>query len=83
MTTKADHVFAAWIACHTRNGVAGIVSSVTPSGRSASITAFVMAGLAAIVPASPMPLTPSELTGYAVSVRSVSKLGISAAVGIA
>ena len=39
------------------------------------------AGVAAIVPASPTPLTASELTGDGVSVRSVSKLGSSAAVG--
>ena len=45
---------------------------VTPSGRSASITALVTAALAAIVPASPTPLTPNELTGDGVTVRSVS-----------
>ena len=56
---------------------------VTPSGRSASITALVTVGEAAIVPASPTPLTPSVLTGDGVSVRSVSKLGSSAAVGSA
>ena len=55
----------------------------TPTGRSASITALTIAGLAAIVPASPTPLTPSELTGDGVSVRSVSKLGTSAALGSA
>ena len=55
--------------------------NVTPSGRSASITALVTAGDAAIVPASPTPLTPSELVGDGVSVRSVSKLGRSAALG--
>ena len=55
----------------------------TPRGRSASMTAFVTAALAAIVPASPTPLTPSELTGDGVSVRSVSKLGSSAALGSA
>ena len=56
---------------------------LTPSGASASSTAAVIAGVAAIVPASPTPLTPSELTGDGVSVRSVSKLGSSAAVGSA
>ena len=45
------------------------------------MTALVTAGEAAIVPASPMPLTPSELTGDGVSVRSSSKDGTSAALG--
>ena len=47
------------------------------------MTAFVTAALAAIVPASPTPLTPSELTGDGVSVRSVSNDGSSAALGSA
>ena len=54
-----------------------------PSGRSASMTALTTAGVAAIVPASPMPLTPSEFDGDGVSVRSISNDGISAAVGSA
>ena len=37
--------------------------NVTPSGFSASVTALTTAGEAAIVPASPTPLTPSRLTG--------------------
>ena len=47
------------------------------------MTALRIAGLAAIVPASPTPLTPSELTGDGVSVRSVSNDGTSAALGSA
>ena len=47
------------------------------------MTALVTAGEAAIVPASPTPLTPSELTGEGVTVRSVSNEGTSAAVGSA
>ena len=47
------------------------------------MTALVTAAEAAIVPASPMPLTPSELTGYGVSVRSSSNDGTSAALGSA
>jgi hypothetical protein len=43
----------------------------------------VTAGVAAIVPASPTPFTPSEFTGDGVSVRSVSNDGRSAALGIA
>src|SRR6266700_2073252 len=41
--------------------VAGPAKSVTPSGASASRMAFVMAGKAAMAPASPQPLTPSGL----------------------
>ena len=47
------------------------------------MTALVTAAEAAIVPASPTPLAPSELTGDGVTVRSVSNEGISAAVGMA
>ena len=54
-----------------------------PSWRSASMTALTTTGVAAIVPASPMPLTPSEFAGDFVSVRSVTKLGTSFAVGSA
>ncbi len=36
------------------------------------MTALMTAGEPAIVPASPMPLTPSEFVGEGVSVRSVS-----------
>ena len=72
-----------WMACHTRIGVSGISIHSTPVGLIASSTAAVTAGVAAIVPASPTPLTPSEFTGDGVSVRSVLKLGSSAAVGSA
>src|SRR5690606_7465592 len=58
-----DHAFASWIASHTRIGLSGMFRYVTPSGRSASTVAFTTAGEQAIVPASPTPLTPSELTG--------------------
>src|SRR5580704_2485157 len=74
---------AAEIASQIRIGLSGMLMKSTPRGRSASITALVTAALAAIVPASPTPLAPSELTGDGVSVRSVSKLGSSAAVGSA
>src|SRR5438270_4917536 len=73
--------FASWIAPQTRIGVNGMLMYVTPNGRSASMSALVTAAEAAIVPASPTPLAPSELTGDGVSVRSSSKLGSSAAVG--
>ena len=54
------------------SGVSGMLMKSTPSGLSASMTALMTAGDAAIVPASPTPLTPSELTGDGVTVRSVS-----------
>ncbi len=66
-----------------RIGVSGMSRNVTPSGRRASMTAFVTAAVAAIVPASPTPLTPSVFVGDGVSVRSVSNDGISLAVGSA
>src|SRR5690242_6565379 len=51
---------AVWMARHTRSGVHGIVMSLIPSGRSASTIAFTTAGVEAMVPASPTPLTPSR-----------------------
>src|SRR5699024_472531 len=50
-----------WIACQTREGRHGISISVTPRRRTASSTPLTIAGVAAIVPASPTPLTPSAL----------------------
>ena len=52
-----------WMARQTRSGVHGIATSDTPYGRSASTTALTTAGVEAIVPASPTPLTPSGLLG--------------------
>src|SRR5207248_10893852 len=65
----------------TRSGLHGIATSVTPRGRSASTTALTTAGVDAIVPASPTPLTPTRFGGAGVSVRSVVNLGRSAALG--
>lgn len=45
--------------------------------------ALTTAGVAAMVPASPMPLTPSGLTGDGVQVKCDSNDGSSAAVGTA
>src|SRR5262249_3885984 len=56
----------------TRSGVHGIVMSLMPSGRSASMIALPAAGGDAMVPASPTPLTPSGLVVDGVSVRSVT-----------
>ena len=69
------------MARQTRCGVHGISTSVTPSGRSASITASTTAGVEAMVPASPTPLTPSGLLVAGVCVRSVTNVGRSRADG--
>ena len=71
------------MASQIRFGLSGMLMKLTPSGLSASITALVTVAEPAIVPASPTPLTPQLLTGEGVSVRSVSKLGTSAADGSA
>jgi hypothetical protein len=49
---------ASRIAGHTRSPVAGISNSFTPSGAKASMMAFMTAGKAPTVPASPAPFTP-------------------------
>ena len=61
-----DHqlpAFACWMASHTRPGWSGISRCRMPSPESASTAALTTHALAAIVPASPMPLTPSGLRG--------------------
>jgi hypothetical protein len=70
-----------WTAFQIRSGVQGMRTSFTPNGRSASTTALTTAGVDAIVPASPTPLTPSSLVVAGVTVCSFSKLIVSAAVG--
>src|SRR5690606_30521557 len=72
---------ASWIACHTRFGRSGMSMCLTPSGRNASTTALTIVWAEAIVPASPMPFTPSGLASLGVTVLLSSKLGRSAAVG--
>ncbi len=72
---------ASWIARHTRSGVHAIRTSSTPNCRSASTTALTTAGVDAMVPASPTPLTPSGLVVDGVSVRSVAKDGRSGGAG--
>src|SRR3954471_17058613 len=74
---------ASLIACHTRWGVAGMSTCLTPRCETAWMTAFQTAGVEPIVPASPMPLAPSGLRGVGVCVRSVSYIGRSPALGIA
>jgi hypothetical protein len=51
------------IADQTRDGVNGVSSARTPSRASPSMTALAIAGTAPVVPASPVPLTPSGLLG--------------------
>ena len=72
-----DHAFASSIARQTRSGVAGIWMSFTPRWESASTTALITAGAAAIVPVSPTPFTPSGFVGLRLSVRSSSYDGSS------
>src|SRR6185503_17886873 len=57
--SKVARPCASWIARQTRCGVHGISTSVTPRCRTASRTPLTIAGVEAIVPASPTPLTPS------------------------
>ena len=54
------------MARHTRSGVAGMSISMIPSGANASTTAFMIAGGAPMVPASPQPLAPSGLCAQSV-----------------
>jgi hypothetical protein len=60
-------VARALIARHTWPLVAGMARSRTPSGASASTTAFMTAAGAPIVPASPQPLAPSGLCAHSVA----------------
>src|ERR1043166_4962002 len=75
--------FAAWIAAQTPAGVRGSSLWGRPSGASASPPAFTRHAAEAMVPASPIPLTPSGLTGDGVSRWSVSIAGIWLALGTA
>ena len=60
--------FVACIAAQSFSGLSGMSMCLMPSGESASITALTTAGVEPIVPASPMPLTPSGLTVVGVTV---------------
>jgi hypothetical protein len=72
---------AALRARQTRSGVHGITMSRMPYCRSPSMIELTTAGVEAIVPASPTPLTPSGFVVAGVSVRPVVKCGRSAALG--
>src|ERR1019366_6084063 len=88
MVVKAcrDHcapslIEAAWSARHTLCGAQGMATSCTPRCLMASRTPLTMAGVEAIVPASPTPLTPRSFVVDADTVRSVMNDGRSAALG--
>src|SRR5260370_25458956 len=68
------------ISFHSRSGLAGMSTCLIPKGARASQMALMTAALAAIVPASPIPLTPSSLLGLGVTLRSSTISGISFAV---
>src|ERR1700757_119210 len=63
---------ASLIAVHTRCGVAGMSMCLTPRWDTASTTAFWTAGVEPIVPASPMPFTPSGFRSVGVSLVTSS-----------
>src|SRR5204863_234634 len=71
------------MARQTRSAVTGMSMCRRPSGASASLTAFISAGSAPTVPASPTPLAPSGFTRVGTSYESTSKAGTSSARGIA
>src|SRR5919108_313140 len=73
---------AAWICFQRRSGEAGMSTCLMPSGASASQTALMTAAVAAIVPASPIPLTPRSLVGDGVTVFSECTSGTSFIVGM-
>jgi hypothetical protein len=62
-----------------RSGLIGASLRLTPNGASAFSTAPMMAAIAAMVPPSPAPLSPSGLSGDGVSVWVMAIGGMSAA----
>ena len=56
----------------TRSGVAGIGTSVTPSGESASMIALMTVGVEATVPPSPTPLAPNGLVDLGTGLKSTA-----------
>ena len=71
------------MARHTFIAVAGISTSVTPSGASASMMAFITTGMAPTVPASPAPLAPSGLYLVGTGLLFTSMYGTICACGMA
>src|SRR5438445_12517111 len=73
-----NHRFAPPLRCISAQsfcGVAGIATSLTPNGSSASTMAFITAAVEAIVRASPIPLLPLGFTGLGVMAHASSKDG--------
>src|SRR4030095_8446458 len=74
--------FAAWIASQTFALVSGMSMLRTPSGHSASITAFTNAAGDPTVADSPTPLAPIGWWGDGVTGEHSSNLGVSQAGGV-
>src|SRR5205823_14722056 len=81
VVARPRHARADWIARQTFSPFAGMSTWRTPRCDSASTTAFCTAGVAPIVPDSPMPFAPSSLSGVGVSIGTSSNDGSSAALG--
>src|ERR1051326_8361221 len=71
--------FDFWIALHTADAVAGMVTCSLPI---ASVIALMTAAGAAIAPASPQPLMPSGVDGHLVTVMSTLNVGRACAGGL-
>src|SRR5215471_1253717 len=76
------YFFASSIARQTLSDVAGMATSLTPSGASASMMAFITTGMAPTVPASPAPLAPSGLYLVGTGFDLISMLGTMSARGM-
>src|SRR3990167_4011019 len=70
---------AAWMACHTTSGVAGVSMSVMPRGLRASRMAVTIAGGRPTVPVSAPPLTPRGLVRVGTGCMASLKRGKSPA----
>src|ERR1700720_3502496 len=64
-----------------RSGVSGMSVKYTSNGESACSIAEIIAAGAGMVPPSPVPLTPSGLSGFGVSTCSIWQAGTSDAAG--
>jgi hypothetical protein len=65
-----------------RSGVAGIGTSVTPSGARASRIAFMTVGVEATVPPSPTPLAPNGFVVLGTGLKSTAIAGTVSARGM-
>ena len=69
------------MASRTRRALTGVSNTAAPSGRSASLTAFMIDAGGPIAPFSPTPLIPNMENGDGVSMKSNLTSGIDGAVG--